>query len=46
MTMSSGSGDNNYSFYIQGGKNASPQEIADQVMMKIKEVQRSNRERS
>lgn len=42
---SSGGGDTNYSFYIQGGKNASPQEIADQVMIKIKETERSNRER-
>jgi len=45
MGMSSTSGDTNYSFYIQGGKNASPQEIADQVMMKIKDTERSNRER-
>jgi hypothetical protein len=46
MTMSGGKGDANYSFYIQGGKNASPNEIAEQVMIKIKEIERSNRERS
>lgn len=46
MTMSGSSGDANYSFYIQGGKNASPDEIAEQVMIRIKDIQRSNRERS
>ena len=45
MAMSGGSGDTNYSFHIQGGKNASPQEIANLVIMKVKEIERSNRER-
>jgi hypothetical protein len=46
MAMSGGGGDTNYSFHIQGGKNASPQEIANLVIMKVKEIERSNRERS
>ena len=46
MAMSGGGGDTNYSFHIQGGNNASPQEIANLVIMKVKEIERSNRERS
>lgn len=46
MAMGGGSkGDTNYTFHIQGGENASPKQIADAVMMRIKETERSNRER-
>ena len=46
MAMSGGSkGDTNYTFHIQGGENASPKQIADAVMIRIKETERSNRER-
>jgi hypothetical protein len=45
MAMSGGGGDTNYSFSIQGGDNASPQQIAEAVMIKLKQIERSNRER-
>ena len=46
MAMGGGSrGDNNYTFHIKGGENASPNQIADAVMIRIKETERSNRER-
>lgn len=45
VRMSSGSGGNNYNFYVSGNQNASAKEIADMVMQKVQEVERSNRER-
>lgn len=45
VTMTSAGGGNNYNFYISGGKNASANEIAEMVMQKVKETERSNRER-
>ena len=45
LVAGGGRGDTNYSFYIEGGPSASPDEIANKVMMKIKETERSNRER-
>jgi hypothetical protein len=38
-------GDTNYTFHIQSSENASPKQIADAVMMRIRETERSNRER-
>jgi hypothetical protein len=40
-----GGGGNNYNFYVSGNQNASAGEIAEIVMQKVKEVERSNRER-
>jgi hypothetical protein len=45
VRMSSGSGGNNYNFYVSGNQNASAKEIAEMVMQKVQEVERSNRER-
>jgi hypothetical protein len=45
ITMSGGVGGNNYNFYVSGNQNASAKEIADMVMQKVQEVERSNRER-
>jgi hypothetical protein len=45
VQMSGGSGGNNYNFYVSGNQNASAKEIADMVMQKVQEVERSNRER-
>ena len=42
---SGGGGGNNYNFYITGSQNASANEIAEIVMQKVKETERSNRER-
>ena len=41
-----GGGTTNYSFNIESSENASPQQIAEAVMIKIKQTERSNRERS
>ena len=40
-----GGGGSNYNFYVTGNENASASEIAEMVMQKVKEVERSNRER-
>ena len=40
-----GGGNPTYSFNIQGSENASPQQIAEAVMVKLKQIERSNRER-
>jgi hypothetical protein len=45
VQMSGGAGGNNYNFYISGNQNASAKEIADMVMQKVKDTERSNRER-
>jgi hypothetical protein len=45
VQASSGGGSNSYNFYVTGNQNASAQEIAEMVMLKVKEVERSNRER-
>jgi hypothetical protein len=45
VQMSGGAGGNNYNFYISGSQNASAKEIADMVMQKVKDTERSNRER-
>ena len=45
LTMGGGGG-NNYNFYITGGNNASPNEIADMVVAKVKDIERQNRDRS
>jgi hypothetical protein len=45
IQASSGGGSNSYNFYVTGNQNASAQEIAEMVMLKVKEVERSNRER-
>jgi hypothetical protein len=45
VVMSGGGGGNSYSFYITGNQNASANEIAEMVMQKVKETERSNRER-
>jgi hypothetical protein len=45
VQMSGGSGGNNYNFYVSGNQNASAKEIADMVMQKVQEVERSNQER-
>ena len=42
---SGASGGNNYNFYITGNQNSSAGEIAEIVMQKVKETERSNRER-
>ena len=41
----SASGGNTYQFYVTGSQNASANEIAEIVMQKVKETERSNRER-
>jgi hypothetical protein len=40
-----GGGGSNYNFYVTGNENASASEIAEMVMQKVREVERSNRER-
>jgi hypothetical protein len=44
VTSSAGRG-NEYNFYVTGNQNASAKEIADMVMQKVKEIERSNSER-
>ena len=44
VTGSGGKG-NEYNFYVTGNQNASAKEIADMVMQKVKEIERSNSER-
>lgn len=46
MVASGSGGSSEYNFYITGGQNASPKQIADEVMMRIKSIERSNRERA
>ena len=41
----SGGGGNTYQFYVTGSQNASANEIAEIVMQKVKNTERSNRER-
>jgi hypothetical protein len=41
----SSSGGNTYQFYVTGSQNASANEIAEIVMQKVKDTERSNRER-
>jgi hypothetical protein len=45
LVRSGGSGGNNYNFYITGSQNSSSREIAEMVLQKVKETERSNRER-
>jgi len=45
VQMSSSGEGNSYNFYVTGNQNASAKEIAEMVMLKVKEVERSNRER-
>jgi hypothetical protein len=45
VQMSGGGGGNNYNFYVSGNQNASANEIAEIVVQKVKEIERSNRER-
>ena len=45
MVMGSGGKGNQYNFYVTGGQNASANEIANIVMQKVKDVERSNSER-
>lgn len=40
-----GGGGNTYQFYVTGTQNASANEIAEMVMQKVKQTERSNRER-
>jgi hypothetical protein len=40
-----GGGGNTYQFYVSGNQNASAKEIAEIVMQKVKDTERSNRER-
>jgi hypothetical protein len=45
VASNGGGGNSTYSFNIQGSDNASPQQIAEAVMVKLKQIERSNRER-
>lgn len=45
IVMGSSSTGREYNFYISGNENASAKEIAEMVMRKIKETERSNKER-
>jgi hypothetical protein len=45
MTVGSGGGGNEYNFYVTGSQNASAKEIADIVMQRVKDAERSNSER-
>ena len=45
MVMGSGGKGNEYNFYVTGSQNASANEIANIVMQRVKDVERSNSER-
>lgn len=45
MTVGSGGGGNEYNFYVTGSQNASAKEIADIVMQRVRDAERSNSER-
>ena len=45
LVSTSAGGGNEYNFYVTGNQNASAKEIADMVMQKVKEIERSNSER-
>jgi hypothetical protein len=45
VASNGGGGNSTYSFNIQGSDNASPQQIAEAVMVKLKQIERSNKER-
>lgn len=45
VVMGSGANGNEYNFYITGNQNASAKEIAEMVMQKVKETERSTKER-
>jgi hypothetical protein len=45
MTVGSGGGGNEYNFYVTGSQNASAKEIADIVMQRVRDAERTNSER-
>jgi hypothetical protein len=45
MVMGSGGKGNQYNFYVTGSQNASANEIANIVMQRVKDTERSNSER-